>query len=89
MFYKEAITYRARLADLAEPDATQVDSDISFAIATAWRPWMRMNGIDGHTVTDGIGGKVGDIGRMPDDFLRFTAEHHPDVLDDPAALLES
>lgn len=89
MFYKEAITYQARLADLAEPGTAQVHTDISFAIATAWRPWMQMAGVTGHTVTDGIGGKVLDLGDMPADFLRFTEQHHPDVLDDPAALLES
>ena len=89
MFYKEAITYQAQLADLARPDAVQVDTNISFAIATAWRPWMQMTGVDGHTVTDGIGGKVLDIRDMPEDFVRFTAEYHPDVLDDPAALLNS
>jgi hypothetical protein len=50
---------------------------------------MQMAGIDGHTVTDGVGGKVLDISDMPDDFVRFTKRHHPDVLDDPAALLES
>ncbi|MXW73293.1 MAG: DUF1838 domain-containing protein [Chromatiales bacterium] len=89
MFYKESITYQARAADLAEPDAPQVDATISFAIATAWRPWMEMAGVAGHTVTDGFGGKVFDIGAMPDDFVRFTAAHHPDVLEDPAALLKS
>ncbi|MCY4476825.1 MAG: DUF1838 family protein [Gammaproteobacteria bacterium] len=89
MFYKEAITYRAREADLAEPDAPQVDATISFAIATAWRPWMEMEGVDGHTVADGFGGKVFDIGEMPEDFVRFTAAHHPDVLKDPDALLKS
>ncbi len=89
MFYKEAITYQARRADLQRQDSPQVDTDISFAIATAWRPWMQMAGIDGHTVTDGFGGKVLDIEGMPDDFIRFTEKHHPDVLDDPGALLES
>jgi hypothetical protein len=89
MFYKEAITYQARLADLAKPDAAQVHTDISFAIATAWRPWMQMAGVNGHTVTDGIGGKVLDMADMPADFLRFTEQHHADVLDDPAALLQS
>lgn len=89
MFYKEAITYQAQRADLENPDAPHVDADISFAIATAWRPWMQMAGIDGHTMTDGVGGKVLDIEAMPDDFIRFTEKHHPDVLDDPGALLES
>ena len=89
MFYKESITYQAREADLAEPDAPQVDATISFAIATAWRPWMEMAGVNGHTVADGFGGKVFDIGAMPDDFVRFTAAHHPDVLEDPAALLKT
>lgn len=89
MFYKESITYRAREADLAEPDAPQVDATISFAIATAWRPWMEMAGVNGHTVADGFGGKVFDIGAMPDDFVRLTAAHHPDVLEDPAALLKT
>lgn len=89
MFYKEAITYQANKADFDVPDATSVNSTLSFAIATAWRPWMQMTGIDGHTVTDGIGGKVLDIFDLPDDFVRFTKKHHPDVLDDPAALLKS
>ena len=88
MFYKESITYQAQEADLAEPDAPQVDATISFAIATAWRPWMQMEGVNGHTVADGVGGKVFDVREMPEDFVRFTAAHHPDVLEDPAALLD-
>lgn len=88
MFYKEAITYQGSLADLARP-GPQVDTNISFAIATAWRPWMEMTGVDGHTMTDGVGGKVLDILDMPEDFVRFTRQHHPDVLENPARLLES
>ena len=88
MFYKESITYQAARAALARPGAAQVDASISFAIATAWRPWMQMGGINGHTVTDGVGGKVLNMEDMPADFLRFTAENHPDVLDDPARLLQ-
>ena len=88
MFYKEAITYQASEADLARKDSAQVDALLSFAISTAWRPWMQMSGIDGHTTTDGIGGKELSMEAMPADFLRFTATHHPDVLEDPAALLE-
>lgn len=89
MFYKEAITYQASRADLAQADDTQVDASISFAIATAWRPWMKMSGVDGHTVTDGIGGKVLRMEDMPADFLRFTADNHPDVLENPGRLLET
>ena len=89
MFYKEAITYQSSLAALADPGPPQVDTSISFAIATAWRPWMQMQGVDGHTMTDGVGGKVLELRQMPEDFIRFTAEHHPDVLDDPAALLSA
>jgi hypothetical protein len=89
MFYKEAITYQASRQDLAAAGATQVDASISFAIATAWRPWMQMSGVDGHTVTDGVGGKALRMEDMPADFLRFTADNHPDVLDNPAALLET
>lgn len=87
LFYKEAITYQARAVDLADPAAVQVDTAISFAIATRWRPWMQMQGINGHTMTDGIGGKVFDIQDMPDDFVALTARHHPDVLEKSAALL--
>lgn len=89
MFYKEAITYQGSRADLAQPGGMQVDASISFAIATAWRPWMQMTGVDGHTVTDGIGGKTLRMEDMPEDFLRFTAKHHPDVLENPAALLNT
>lgn len=89
MFYKEAITYQAKQADLKRPATPAVDSSLAFAIATAWRPWMQMTGVDGHTMTDGIGGKVLDMQAMPDDFLRFTAENHPDVLANPAGLLKS
>lgn len=86
IFYKESITYHASRRDLAAAGPS-VPASLSFAIATAWRPWMQMTGIDGHTITDGIGGKVLAIDAMPADFLRFTARHHPDVLEDPAALL--
>ena len=89
MFYKEAITYQGERAELERPGAAQVDTSIAFAIATAWRPWMQMAGMAGHTVTDGVGGKVLDILDMPQDFVRFTEQHHPDVLENPAALLQT
>ena len=89
LFYKEAITYQADQAELAVRVAIQVDASISYALATGWRPWMQMEGINGHTLDDGIGGKVADIRAMPEDFVRLTARHHPDVLDNPAALLKT
>lgn len=87
MFYKEAITYQAPREALAAPAKASVDAGISFAIATAWRPWMQMETTPGHTMTDGVGGKALDMDAMPEDFLRFTAQYHPDVLEDPARLL--
>jgi hypothetical protein len=87
LFYKEAITYQVGEAELAAPGVS-VDASISYALATAWRPWMQMDGINGLTLDDGIGGKVADIRAMPEDFVRLTARHHPDVLDNPAALLK-
>jgi hypothetical protein len=89
LFYKEAITYQVEEAALAARDTTSVDASISYALATGWRPWMQMEGVSGHTLDDGIGGKVADIREMPEDFVRFTARHHPDVLENPAALLKA
>ncbi|TVQ49406.1 MAG: DUF1838 domain-containing protein [Gammaproteobacteria bacterium] len=81
------LSRRHMLGGLADADTPQVDTSMSFAIATAWRPWMQMRGINGHTVTDGVGGKVFDINDMPEDFVALSAEHNPDVLEDPVALL--
>ena len=87
LVYKEAITYRGLRGDIEDTDDPAPPCTMSFAIATSWRPWMSMGDLPGHTITDGIGAKALKLSELPDDVLEFTERYHPDVLDDPAALL--
>ncbi len=48
-----------------------------------------MGDLPGHTASNGFGGRVEAIADLPEDFLRYTAQRHPDVLEDPSSLLQT
>jgi hypothetical protein len=87
IFYKESIIYKGSVSELADPRVTSANVGISFALANSWRPWMDLDGVPGHAMTDGIGGKVMDWEALPTDLLGHIAEYHPDITD-PVALLD-
>lgn len=86
-FYKESIIFDGSVSDVADPNVTSANVGISFALANSWRPWMELDGVPGHAMTDGIGGKVTEWDALPADLLAHIAQHHPDIMD-PVALLD-
>lgn len=87
MFYKESTIWSAPLEAVLHPGNDSVDARVAYSAVTSWRPWMQMEDQPGFTSSNGFGGKARSVADLPEDFLRFTARHHPDVLEDPAALL--
>lgn len=87
MFYKESTLWTAPAREVLAGNAPSVNAGVFYAAMTSWRPWMQMGEIPGHTTSNGIGGKVASMDQLPEDWLRFTRQVHPDVLDDPEAAL--
>ncbi len=89
MFYKESTIWSAPIAEVLDENTSYVDARVAYSAMTSWRPWMEMGELPGHTASNGFGGKAGSIVDLPEDFLRYTRQRHPDVLDDPEALLDA
>lgn len=89
MFYKESTIWSALAADVIDEATPRVNAQVSYSAMTSWRPWMQMGDLPGHTASNGFGGRVDGIADLPEDFLRYTEARHPDVLEDPEALLDA
>ncbi|MDX2222060.1 MAG: DUF1838 family protein [Rhodospirillaceae bacterium] len=88
-FYKELITNHGALKELRDPNVTHVDSTASYTLMMGWRPWMQMDGVDGHTVDHAIGGRVWRLDDLPTDILDHMKRHHPDIVGDPGRWLDA
>jgi hypothetical protein len=89
MFYKESTLWSAGLADVLDTSTRNVDASVGYSAMTSWRPWMQMADLPGHTTSNGFGGKAKSLADLPEDFLRYTRQQHPDVLEDPQAVLDA
>ncbi len=88
-FYKELITNHGSLKQLLDPAVPYVDSDASYTLMMDWRPWMQMDGIDGHTLDHAIGGRVWSLDALPTGILEHMSRHHPDVVANPLRWLDA
>ena len=84
-FYKESVVWHADAA--AAESGQSAPASYAYAGATTWRPWMEMGDIEGHTLSDGTGGKVWRAEDLPQDFLSLVDKFHPGLLEDPSALM--
>jgi hypothetical protein len=66
-----------------------VASSVNYSAMTSWRPWMNMGDVPGHTFSNGFGGRAWRLDDLPEDYLAFVRRVHPDVLEDPEALLRA
>lgn len=89
VFYKESTIWSAGLSEVLDTATRNVNSSVSYAAMTGWRPWMQMGDLPGHTSSNGFGGKVQSMADLPEDILRYTQQLQPDVLADPQALLDA
>lgn len=70
-----------------DPRVACSDSSVIYSAVAAFRPWMRMDGVDGHTLQNGRGGKVQRREELPPRLLEMVRAHDPDLLADPARVL--
>ena len=89
MFYKESTVWSAPLDEVLDPNVTRVDARVNYSAMTSWRPWMYMGDIPGQTASNGFGARARSVADLPEDFLRYTRELHPDVVEDPEAVLDA
>lgn len=89
MFYKESTVWSAPLDEVLDPNLTRVDARVNYSAMTSWRPWMRMGDIPGQTASNGFGARARSVADLPEDFLRYTRELHPDVVEDPEGVLDT
>ena len=87
VFYREWMIWRAAAAALANADTPSVAADYAYSALSGWRPWMQMEGVNGHTAENGIGAKAERWSDCPAQFLELTRRLHPDVLDNPERAL--
>ncbi|MEQ9109371.1 MAG: DUF1838 family protein [Rhodospirillaceae bacterium] len=87
--YNEVTTYRAQMADVANPDVMLANDSTHFNGIVSWRPWLKMSGHPGHLFGTATGGRFETIEDYPPYYVELTNKHHPDVFSDPAALLAS
>ncbi len=85
--YNEVTTYRAQMADLANPDVMIANDSTHFNGIVSWRPWLKMGDHRGHLFGTATGGRYATVDDYPPYYVEMTNKHHPDVFGDTAALL--
>lgn len=87
VFYKESAIWQGKLGELVDPTVHAASAKLSYSAASSWRPWMEMGDIKGHTMSSGIGATCDSLQDMPEEWLRLTKIHHPDILENPEGVL--
>lgn len=86
-FYSEWTITRANWKDVQNPKLKYVDSTLQYSAIAAFRPWMKMDGVNGNTLQNGRGGRARRNEDLPPRFLELVREHDADLLEDPAKVL--
>lgn len=82
-FYREWTVSRGSWAALNDPALKLVPCELAYFATAAWRPWMQMQGVPGHTLQNGLGGRVESVDALPAEIQRLARRHHPDLVDAP------
>lgn len=86
--YNEMSTYHARKSDLDDPETATVPTAVDFHGLVTFRPWMGFGDTRGHTTARGSGGRAASIEDLPEYYLELCRLYHPDVINDPLAVLD-
>jgi len=86
--YNEMTTYHGLRSELEDPALATVSTLVGFHGLVTWRPWMGFGSLPGHTTAHGSGSRAERIEDLPENYLRLTERYHPDVLENPLAVLE-
>ncbi len=85
--YNELTTYKAKVSDLESPDLATVPTSIQYQSIVGFSPWNGMEGIDALNMGRGSGTRVSRVEDFHPYYLELTEKYHPDVLNDPMAVL--
>ncbi len=79
--------YGAKISEVLDPARKMVSTEVSYSDTVNWLPWMNMGDRPGVILGNATGRTVPSMDDLPPKHLALTRKHHPDVLDDPMALL--
>jgi hypothetical protein len=82
-FYHEWTVNRAPWRDIANPKVVSCPVEVQYSSIAAFRPWMQMQSVDGHTLQNGRGGKVWRPEQLPPQLLALCKQFQPDLIADP------
>lgn len=85
-FYHEWTINRAPWRDIMNPRVASTQVEVQYSSIAAFRPWMQMQGVDGHTLQTGRGGKVWTAEQLPPQLLAMCKQYHPDLIADAARI---
>lgn len=85
--YNELVTYTASLADVENESLASAPSHTGFSDISTWRPWMKMDGVEGYTWSSGVGIKAFSVADLPKDYVALAERYYPDVMRDPEKAL--
>jgi hypothetical protein len=88
-FYHEWTVNRAPWRDIMNPRVMSTAVEVQYASIAAFRPWMQMQSVDGHTLQTGRGGKVWAAEQLPPQLLALCRQYHPDLIADAAAIFSA
>lgn len=82
-------TYSAKVSEVLDPKRKSVAANVSYTATTPWRPWLKMGDRPGLLLGNATGRTVHSIDELLPYYLTLTKKLHPDVLEDPMALLKT
>ncbi len=88
-YYNDRTVLRARLTDLDRGGASTVRSDTSHQSVSSWRSWMKMASHPGAVVGFGNGFYGTTIDELPPAWIKATEKFRPEILKDPARMVQS
>ena len=88
-FYHEWTINRAPWRDIMNPRVASTEVEVQYSSIAAFRPWMQMQAVDGHTLQTGRGGKVTAAEQLPPKLLAMCRQYHPDLIADAARIFSA
>jgi hypothetical protein len=82
-FYHEWTINRSPWREITNPKLVSATVEVQYSSIAAFRPWMQMKSVDGHTLQNGRGGKVSGPQALPPQLLQLCQRYHPDLLENP------
>ncbi|MDX2221620.1 MAG: DUF1838 family protein [Rhodospirillaceae bacterium] len=79
--------WSGRVADVLDPKQAAVPAEVHYNAMVNWRPWLKMGDRPGFLLGNAAGRTVASIDQLPPNYVALTKKLHPDVFEDPKALL--